>query len=169
MSLRKIFFTVCLAASVFCLAAGYAFAGQWIGVMTAMSTGLAWLLARKYPASGLPLICLLTSVGMAVVGQLTGIPSLLMICSSGITLAVWDLLLLDVALESNSSGAQTCQYENKHLRSLVLTLSSGLCAALLGRLLTLHIPFALLILFVFLIVFGLDLIWGHIEKRYIVR
>jgi hypothetical protein len=164
MSLRKIFFAACLVLSVLCLAAGYGIAGQWIGVVMAIVIGLAWLLARKYSASGLPLICLLASVGMAVVGGLTGVSPLLMICGSGIALAVWDLLLLDVTLESNSSGEQTLQYENKHLQSLVLALSSGLCAAFLGRLLTLQTPFVLLALFVILTVFSLDLVWGYIEK-----
>ena len=164
MALRKIFFAACLVLSVLCLAAGYGIAGQWIGVVMAIMTGLAWLLARKYSASGLPLICLLASVGMAVVGRLTGAPPLLMICGSGIALAVWDLLLLNVALESDSSGEQTRQYENKHLQSLVLALSSGLCAAFLGRLLTLQVPFVLLVLFVILTVFGLDRVWSYIEK-----
>ena len=70
MALRKTFFVVCLVISVLCLAAGYGIAGQWIGAVMAIITGLAWLLARKYPASGLPLICLLASVCLAVVGQL---------------------------------------------------------------------------------------------------
>jgi hypothetical protein len=164
MAFRKIFFAACLVLSVLCLAAGYGVAGQWPGVVMAIITGLAWLLARKYSDSGLPLLCLLASVGMAVVGRLTGVTPLLMICGSGMALAVWDLLLLDVALESHSSGEQTRQYENKHLQSLVLALGSGLCVAFLGRFLTLQIPFALLILFIVLTVFGLDRVWSHIEK-----
>lgn len=164
MDLRKIFFAACLVLSVLCLAAGYGFAGQWLGVGMAIITGPAWLLARKYSDSGLPLICLLASVGMAVVGRLTGVTPLLMICGSGMALAVWDLLLLDVTLESNSSGEQTRQYEKKHLQSLVLALGFGLCAAFLGRLLTLQVPFVLLVLFVILTVFGLDRVWGYIEK-----
>jgi hypothetical protein len=166
MALRKTFFAVCLVVSVLCLAAGYAIAGQWIGVVVAIITSLAWLLARKYPASWLPHICLLASVCMAVVGQLTGSPPLLMICGSGIALAVWDLLLLDAVLGTNSSGEQTRQYEKKHLQSLVLVLGSGLCVVFLGRLLTLQTPFVLLILFVALAVFGLDRAWGYIKRMY---
>jgi len=164
MALRKTLFAVCLAVSVLCLAAGYGIAGQWIGAVMAIITGLAWLLARKYPASWLPHICLLASVCMAVVGRLTGSPPLLMICGSGIALAAWDLLLLDAALGSNSSGEQTRQYENKHLQSLVLVLGSGLCVVFLGRSLTLEIPFIWLVLFVALAVFGLDRAWGYIKK-----
>jgi hypothetical protein len=164
MALRKVFFAACLVLSLLCLAAGYGVAGQWPGVGMAIITGLAWLLARKYSDSGLPLICLLASVGMAVVGRLTGVPPLLMICGSGMALAVWDLVLLDAALESNSSGEQTRQYEKRHLQSLLLAVGFGLCAAFLGRLLTLQVPFVLLVLFVVLTVFGLDRVWGYIEK-----
>lgn len=169
MALRKTFFAVCLVVSVLCLATGYGIAGQWIGAVMAIITGSAWLLARKYPASWLPHICLLASVCMAVVGRLTGSSPLLMICSSGIALAVWDLLLLDTALGSNSSGEQTRQCEDKHLQSLVLVLGFGLFVVFLGRLLTLQIPFVLLVLFVALAVFGLDRAWGYIKKQRIGR
>lgn len=164
MALRKIFFAVCLVISVLCLAAGYGITGQWIGAMIVIITSPAWLLAQKYPSSGLPLICLLTSVCMATAGQLTGAPPFLMICGSGIALAVWDLLLLDVALGSNSSGEQTRQYEKKHLQSLILALGFGLFVAFLGRLLTFRIPFVLLAFFVVLAVFSLDRVLDYIKK-----
>jgi hypothetical protein len=164
MASRKTLFVVCLVASVLCLAAGYAIAGQWVGAVVALITGLAWLLARKYLASWLPLICLLASIGLAVVGLLIGSPALLMICGSSVALVVWDLLLLDAALENNPPREQTRRYENKHLQSLALALGSGLLAAFLGRLLSLQIPFVVLILFVALTIFGLDRVWGYIKK-----
>ena len=164
MALRKKFFVICLVASVFCLVAGYVVVGKWIGAVLATITGLAWLLARKYPASWLPFICLLASVCLAVVGMLIGSPPLLMIFGSGVALAVWDLLLLDNALRS-SSGAQTRQYENKHLQSLALALGSGLLVVFLGRLLHLQIPFVASILFVALTIFGLDRVLGYIKNH----
>jgi hypothetical protein len=169
MAFRKTFFAVCLVVSVLCLASGYGIAGKWIGVAMVIITGLAWLLAQKYLDSWLPHVCLLASVCLAVVGRLTGSPPLLMICGSGVALAVWDLLLLDAALGSNSSGEQTRQYENKHLQSLVLVQGSGLGVVFLGRLLTLQIPFVLLVLFVAVAVFGLDRAWGYIKKGRIGR
>ena len=164
MALRKTFFAFCVVVSALCLTAGYAIAGHWFGMVMSIITGLAWLLARKYPASWLPPICLLGSVCLAVAGRLTGSPPLLTICGSGIALAVWDLLLLDAALGSNISEEQTHHYENKHLQSLVLALGSGLFVAFLGRLLTLQTPFVLLVLFVALAVFSLDRALGHIQK-----
>ena len=165
MTLRKSFFVICLVVSMLCLAVGYGIAGQWIGAVIAIISGLAWLLARKYPFSWLPFICLLMSVGLAVAGRLTGSPPLLMICGSGVALAVWDLLLLDGDLGINSSGRPTRQYENKHLQSLALVLGFGLLVTFLGRLLNPQIPFVLLLLFVALVIFGLDRVVGYIKKR----
>jgi hypothetical protein len=165
MSHRKTFFILCLAVSMLCLVIGYGIAGGWIGAVTAIVTGLAWLPARKYPDSGLPLICLIVSVCLAVAGQLIGSPPLLMICGAGLALAVWDLLLLDSALRNNSFGEHTKQYESKHLQSLALALGIGLCVASLGRLLNLRIPFVLLMLFIVLILFGLDRVWSYLKKR----
>lgn len=164
MALRKIFFVVCLIVSMLCLAAGFGITGQWIGAVIAIITGTAWLLARKYPDSGLPFICLLISVCLAVIGSLYGSPPLLMICGSGFALAVWDLLFLDYALRSNSSEKKTRQYENKHLQSLALALGSGLLIVFFGRLLHLQLPFLMLVLFVALVLFGLDRVWGNIKK-----
>jgi|SRR6266498_1837112 len=165
MALRKTFFVLCLVVSMLCLTAGYGFAGQWIGAVITITSGLAWLLARKYPVSWLPHICLCASVSSAVIGQLTGTPPLLMICGSGFALAVWDLILLDGALGMNSSDGQTRRYENKHLQALVLALGAGLLLASLGGLLTLQIPFVAMMLFVALVIFGFDHVWGTIKKR----
>ena len=165
MSLRKKFFVICVAVSILCLFAGYGIAGQWIGAVIATITGLAWLPARKYPDSGLPDICLVVSVCLAVVGRLNGSPPFLMICGSAVALAVWDLTFLNDALSSNSDGDQTRQYESKHLQSLALALGCGLIVAFVGRLLNPQIPFIVMMLFIALVIFGLERIWDTIKKR----
>jgi uncharacterized membrane protein YjjP (DUF1212 family) len=164
MALRKIFFVVCLMALVFCLAVGYGFAGQWLGVAVAVMTGLAWLLAQKYLTSKLPLLCLLASVCLAVIGVLTGASPGLMIGGSALALAVYDLLLLDIALKSSSAGEQTHRYETQHLQSLALALGSGLLGIFLGRWLRLEVSFFVLVVFVALAVYGLARVWEYIEK-----
>jgi hypothetical protein len=163
--LRKPFLTVCLAVSTLCLAAGYASAGKWVGAVIAILMGAAWLFARKYPDLGLPSICLAGSVGLAVVGRLNGAPPLLMICGSGFALAVWDLVLLDNALDGALPEAQTRLYESRHLQSLALALGFGLLMAFLGRLLTLRTPFVVVMLLVALVIFGLDRAYNYIKKR----
>jgi hypothetical protein len=164
MSFRKIFFFICMIISALCLTAGYAVTAQWIGALVSILMVPTWLLARKYPSSWLPLISLLTSVGLAVVGILTGAPFQLMIFGSAFSLAVWDLISLNAALGSNSSGEQTRQYENAHLRSLALALGFGLLVSSLGGLLNLQMPFIGLLLFTALALFGLDRVWAYIKK-----
>jgi hypothetical protein len=164
MAFRKTAFVACLVLSIFCLVAGYFLSGQWIGVVLAIVTGLAWLLAGKYPASWLPHLCLLASVCLAVVGRLAGASPLLMLLGSGFALAVWDLSLLNGALGRSSFEAQTRRYENKHLQLLALALGFGLLVTFFGRWLHLQLPFVVLMLFVALVIFGLDRVWGYIKK-----
>jgi hypothetical protein len=163
MTHRNIFLFASLAFSTFCLAAGYVLAGQWIGVMVALITGLTWLYARKNPALWLSHLCLLASVCLTMVGILAGGSPMLMLLGSGVALAVWDLVLLNNALKSSIFGGQTRRYENKHLQSLALAIGSGLLVALLGRWLHLEVPFVMLMLFVALVIFGLDRIWSYIK------
>ena len=164
MPLRKILFAVCLLASVLCLAIGFGITGQWAGAMVAILMGPAWLLARKYPASWLPPICLLASVCLAAAGNLIGASPVWMIFGLGFALAVWDLLLLIDALGVIPAREQTRQYENKHLRSLALALGFGLLAPILGRQLNLQLPFIVLMLLIALAIFGLDRVWASLKK-----
>lgn len=163
---RKIFFTVCWATSVLCLVAGYGIIGQWIGVGVALITAFAWLLALKYPGFWLPLICLLVSVCLAATGNLVGCTPLLMILSSGASLAVWDILSLDVSLKGNSFEEQTRQYQNTHLQSLALAIGSALVIALLGHSLHLQIPFLVWMFLVALATFGFLRAWGYLKKHH---
>ncbi len=142
MTLRETLFTVCLIILILCLSAGFMFTGQWIGVLAACITGLVWYLAKKNPASWLPHFCLLASVCQAVIGTLTGFPHLLALFSSGIALAVWDLLFLNADLGINPSEAQTRQFEYKHIQSLALAVGLGSAAGGLGRLLHLEPRFS---------------------------
>lgn len=164
MALRKVLFVVCLAALIICLAAGFVITGQWAGVVLALITGLIWYLARKNTITWLPHVCLLATECQAVIGLLTGFPPYLGIFSSGIALAVWDLLFLNAALGNSSSGEQTRRYEFSHLQSLALAVGFGIAAGGLGRLLHLQIPFILLVLFVVLTIFGLDRVWEYLKK-----
>ena len=164
MSLRKTLFVIGLSLFVLCLAVGYGIARHWIGVMIVNLLGPAWWFARKYPGSQLSLVCLLVSVGLAVVGRLLGAPPVFMIFGAAAALAVWDILLLDSALENHSWSEQTRAYENKHFQSLTLALGSGLFVALLGHLTKIELPFVLLMFFIIFILFALDRIWFYIRK-----
>jgi len=169
----KTLFFICLAISMGCLAAGYGIAGLWIGAIITIISGLVWLLARKYPFSWLPHICLSVSVGLTVVGLLTGAVPWLMICGSGFALAAWDLLSLEDALRNISYNEQTRRYENKHLQLLTLAVGLGLMLALVGRTLNFEIPFMesthnfsmVMLLLAALVIFGFERLWAALKKR----
>lgn len=164
MSLRKTLFFICLILSTLCLAVGYGLGRQWMGTIVAILLGPVWWLSLNHPGSGLPFICLLLSVGLAVVGRLTGSPALWMIFGSTAALAVWDLVLLDAALGNTSLGVPNRQYESQHLRALLLALGFALLAILLGRFVNIQLPFVILLISLALLLFGLDRVFGYIKK-----
>lgn len=164
MPLRKTFFVICLILSTLCLAAGYGITRHWSGMIAAILLGPTWWLARKHPRSGLPFFCLSISVGLAVLGRLTGSPPLWMIFGSTTALAVWDLLLLECAFANTSSVAPARRYEIQHLRALMLALGFAVLAIVLGRFVSLQLPFFVLLISLAFILFALDRIWGFIKK-----
>ena len=165
MSIRKTLFVICLLFSTLSLAAGYGIARQWTGMIVAILLVPTWWLARRHPGSGLPGVCLSISVGLAVIGRLTGSPPLWMILGSAAALAVWDLLFLDSALGNTSPGLPTRQYENHHLRALLLALGSALLAILVGRFVTIQLPFVILLLSLAFLLFSLDRVWRTLKIR----
>lgn len=165
MSPQRIILIICMAASSICIAAGYAFIGQWIGVALTFIAGIIWLYARKYPSSDLPEIGLVLSVGLATAGLLWRSQAVLMLCGSCFALASWDLVSLADELQKSSNEIQTKRFENKRLHSLMLALGGGLAPSLAGRLLHFQINFVVLLIFVGLVILGLDQIWLLIKER----
>ena len=163
MSFRKALLVICLMISLLCLAAGYGIAGYWVGAAIAILMAPAWWLAQKY--ASLPTVCLSVSVGLAVVGRLIGCSPALMIFGCAAALAAWDLVFLDSAVGNHSSGEPTRRYENRHLQSLLMVLGFALLAIVLGRFVTIQLPFTVLLLSLAFILFALDRVWGYIKKR----
>lgn len=164
MTTRKIFYAISLAAQMLCLLAGYGMAGRWMGMIIAVITGIGWLTGLKYSAFWLPHSCLLMSVSLAIAGCLAGYSPVLMIFGAGVALAVWDVLVLEVSLRNSLPAEQTRRYETSHLQLLALVIGFGLTAVFLGRLLHIQVPFLAMIVFVALIAFGIDRVWGYLSK-----
>ena len=163
MSFRKAYFVICLMISLLCLAVGYGMAGYLVGAALAILMAPAWWLAQKY--ASLPTLCLSVSVGLAVVGRLIGCSPALMIFGSSAALAAWDFIFLDSAVGNHSLGEPTRRYENRHLGSLLMVLGFALLAIVLGRFVTIQLPFIVLLLSLAFILFALDRVWGDIKKR----
>lgn len=116
-------------------------------------------------ASSVPAVCLFASVGLAVSGLLLGAPAFLMMVAAALSLAAWDLLALDVALAGQTIGEQGRCYETRHLHSLGMAIGSGLLLSYGARLISIRVPFAVLLLLVAAAVFVLDRLWAAIATR----
>jgi hypothetical protein len=144
-----------------CLAAGYAANGEWITIAASASTGLMWLLAYKRPASLPPSAALVLSVGWGAVGLLADATPILMILSTTLALAGWDLMLLDHTLTgcANSSAQTISLFEHRHYQSLALALGPGLLIVIAGRMIRFEIPPGGMIILAIIAMFSLDRIW----------
>lgn len=166
MPLRKLLFFMAWFALMLSLAIGYGLVGHWVGVALAGAVGLGWVVALEYPEAWLTFTCLTLSIGLAVVGRLTGATPGWMLCAAGLALAVWDLLFLNSALKGSLPAEHTRRYERAYLRALGLALAGGLGVASLGRLLVLRLSFLVLVILIGVVVFGLDRLWIYLRQRF---
>ncbi len=166
MLLRRTISLACPIVCTLCLAAGYAVNGWGIVVMAGASTGLAWGLAHKWPATLLPLAAFIISIAWAAAGLLASAPSLLMILSAAFALASWDLVLFYQSLADNpiSSTPTLALFQNRHYRSLALALGLGLLIVLVGRTIQVQISFVIMGLLVLLALFSIDRIWRALKE-----
>jgi hypothetical protein len=157
---------VCPIVCTICLAAGHAVNGWGIVMMAGASTGLTWGLAKKWPATLLPLAALVISIAWGAAGLLAGAPSLLMILSAAFALASWDLVLFDHILADNpiSSAPTLALFQNRHYRGLALALGLGLLIVLAGRTIQMQISFVIIGLFVLLALFSIDRVWSALKE-----
>ena len=132
MILRRTISLACPIMCTICLAAGHAAHGWGIVVMAGASTGLAWWLANKWPATALPSAALVISIACGAAGLLTSAPALLMILGATFALASWDLVLFNRIQADNpiSSTPTIALFQNRHYRSLALALGFGASAVL---------------------------------------
>ena len=166
MLLRRTISLACPIVCTICLAAGHAVNGWGIVVMAGASTGLAWWLANKWPATLLPLAALVISIAWAAAGLLAGASSLLMILSATFALASWDLVLFDHLLADKpiSSPPTITLFHNRHYRSLAFALGLGLLIVLAGRTIHVQISFVIIGLLVLLALFSIDRIWRALKE-----
>ena len=157
MTLRRIMSLVCSIACTASLAIGYGMTGQslaWLALI--VMVGLIWLYAWRTTFAEIALVALIVSVALAAVGLLIHAAPVLMILGATLALASWDLLLFDHALLGSSSSQAVVLLIQKHYASLALALTIGGGLALLGRLIQIQLPFALIVALVILACWGFD-------------
>jgi len=161
---EKILFFGCAGLSILCQIAG--FAGMEKLELSAAAVGLAalWLLASRFSARVLGSTTLVVTAALAVTGMILGGSGWRMICSAAFGLAAWDLLLLEAAIKDTPDDADRRAYRDNHLRTCGAAVGGGLTLALVGRLITLQIPFMVMVVLVVLAVFGFGRVWRFFAK-----
>ncbi len=166
MLLRRTISLACPIVCTLCLAAGHTVNGWGIAVMAGASTGLAWWLANKRPATALPIAAFVISIAWDAAGLLARTPSLLMFLSAAFALVSWDLVQFDHILTDNpiSSTSTIALFQNSHYRSLALALGLGLLIVFVGRTIQVQISFVSIGLLVLLALFSIDRIWRALRE-----
>jgi hypothetical protein len=149
----------CLTAGVVCLAAGYARIGQW-GILAL--AGLVWLAGVL--AAGWSGEVFVVSVILAAVGVCVGAWPTLMISGAMLALASWDLAHWEQFVADGLPAADAARIEWRHYAFLALALGAGLLVALIGRLVSFHLPFGILLALTALALLGIDQIWRLVKR-----
>ena len=165
MSLRKTLFPLCLAASTACLAVAYCLVGRWWGACAVILPGVFLLFHGKIPGRWLPPACLSSMLCAAAVGLFSGASPHLMLPGAALALAAWDLVYLDRVMAGSGGAHAARRSEMKHARSLALALGLGLLSAEGGIILSIQLPFPVMLLFVILVVFSLSRVFRLLAQE----
>jgi hypothetical protein len=157
MSFRGTLFLLCLAASTACLAAAYGMIGSLWGAGLVILPCAFPLIHLRIQARWLPRAWLVSVLAAASVGMASGVTPHLLLPGAVLALAVWDLMNQDRAMAGTGC-------EKKHARSLALALCVGLLLAEGGAMLSLPVPFPVMLLFVILLVFSLSRVFRALTE-----
>jgi hypothetical protein len=166
---RRLLLLACLLAALACLAGGYLMTGYWPAGIAALLplAGLGY--AARRPSESLPVVCLIALACLAAGGVLARAPALLMIAGATAALAAWRLSYLDRALAGVPPSPAAARLQRVHILTLTLALGLGLLLAAAGALLSLQIPFALLIALVLLDLFSLERTFRYWQDPHTLR
>lgn len=180
MTLRRASLLLALSLMTTGLLIAYGRMGSGVGLAASVIVMAAWLaclgFARRVMATGLmPALlcfCLFVSVALTVLGLLLGASPLLMVMVGTLSLAVWDLVTLDVVLSVDHPGsdhrpseADTARrYERGHILTLAVALVGGLSLALTARLMVFYLPFVIVLALVVALIVALDRTWVLFER-----
>jgi hypothetical protein len=162
--LREYLFFICLALQVIYLSSGCILDGQWIGLVCVLGLGSLWIYARNKYVAWVPHLLFLSSLALAAIVILMGAQPVLVIIGSGFSLITWDLYLLNSDLQDSPIKEPARRYENRHLQLLMAAAVAAIFVAILGRFVTINLPFILLVVLILLALFGLDRLWSLLGK-----
>jgi hypothetical protein len=160
---RKILKLVFPIASLACLNAGFAGAGQWIALLGVLMALLAWLAAYKWGSGFFPTTALVLSIGLGVAGLMMSAPPVWMLLGSTFACAGWDILLFQNILSDDLPAQGVDPFEKRHYRNLTMALGLGLLFAVAGSMVRIQIPFGWMIVLAAVALFGLERLWRNLK------
>ena len=121
---------------------------------------------RKIPAEWPAMVLLGVVTFTAVGGVLQGVAPWLALSSGVFALIAWDLRMLFDRIKTEPAIPLMEQLVDKHIKTLVFAVAAGWLLVILANQVHLRFPFAVVVLLVLIIFFGLDRLvrWLTIEK-----
>ena len=138
--------------------------GYRVGVVVCYT--LAWiLLGKKYSSA-----CLVLSILIAAAGMLLKAEALFMFAGVCVSLAAWDLASLNQWPAGNitadkSSCENSIRYRRQRLKVLFFTLIAGFPIIFLGRLISFHIPFFIMLIIVCLAFISIERLLHFLKQK----
>jgi hypothetical protein len=142
-----------------CLAVGFIAVGQWLGLALVVFILLAWLMSRRSQFEWLVVMALPSAVILAAMGMWGGASPYLMIPGATLGLVGWDLTLFDQSLADDAESPAASRLVRKHYTALGLVLGVGLLAAFAGRIVSVQLPFVVILVLAAALAFFLERAW----------
>jgi hypothetical protein len=142
--LYNILFYISLILSSILALSGFSLAGIWQGDIAVIIIIPVWIFARRK----IPDVCLIASTLIAAMGMLFHADPSMMLFYTGLTIACWDLTLMDLSLSGNSSDSKSYYYQSIRLKSLGIALGIGAALTLMSIFLKFKLPFFITVLLV---------------------
>jgi hypothetical protein len=160
MKYHKILFFICLALTVIIASYGFYRIDSLPGIIAALIGGSFWVVLHKK----IPYACLTLSIVIAVAGLILGVPKIFVLVYSLVSIAVWDIALMDLNISKNSPDQKPASYRKRRLALLAIVLTAGLLTSALSMILNLNIHFVFMILFICLSFFFMERLISILRK-----
>ena len=151
---RETISRLCQVAAILLLAGGFGLAKSWTGViLTFAILPFGWIV-RRYQRKWFASMMLVTYVGIAVYGLLSGVSAYLAIAGISAALAWWELEDRIPHSSESSTPSISDRYEKVHLSRLGLAISIGLIVAEASLFLKFQLPFGVVFVVTLLVLFS---------------
>jgi hypothetical protein len=164
MKVRSIILNTCLITSIGCVGVGYLFAGYWLIVPALLVMAFFWIFTKQRSVFGSASSVLLGFVILAAIGIIADLSLNLMLIACTTALVSWDLMQFNQSRVGNPLHKTNSSLEKYHLQSLASAASAGLMLAFMGSLISVRLPFGVIVLLVLMAMGCLML-----NMRYIMR